>query len=233
MRTGGRPASFTVDDVIAAGKRIGLNELTMQRVADALGVTTAAIYRHVPSRAELETLVGEAILGELQMVDDPDEPLVPHLVSFALQLHRFALAHPGCASYMLRLFPRGTSGVRLMEEELRALGRRGYDPAAATVIASGIALIALGLTVAQEERATIAGSPVVAQALASMGDSALLRQAMAGIPHHTPEDLFVLLLSAAVEGLVARLPPGAPVPDSPWAHTPPGDPTIPTTETTP
>ncbi|WP_345388268.1 helix-turn-helix domain-containing protein [Nonomuraea salmonea] len=77
MRTGGRPASFTVADVIAAGKRIGLNELTMQRVADALGVTTAAIYRHVPSRSALETLVGEAILGELRLTDDPAQPLVP------------------------------------------------------------------------------------------------------------------------------------------------------------
>lgn len=234
MRTGGRPASFTVADVVAAGKRIGLNELTMQRVADALGVTTAAIYRHVPSRSALETLVGEAILDELRLTDDPAQPLVPHLVGFALQLRRFTHDHPGTAAYMLRLFPRGQSGIRLMEQELYALGERGYDPAAATVIASGIATLALGVSVAEQEQAAVAGSEVVEHALTAIAGSALLRQAKAGIPDHTTEDYFMLLLTSAAEGLVARLPPGAPIPapDQPQAPAG-GPPTIPITEKTP
>ncbi|MET8868822.1 TetR family transcriptional regulator [Nonomuraea sp. NPDC004580] len=230
MRTGGRPASFTVADVIAAGKRIGLNELTMQRVADALGVTTAAIYRHVPSRSALETLVGEAILDELRLTDDPAQPLVPHLVSFAGQLRRFTLDHPGTAGYMLRLFPRGASGIRLMEQELHALGERGYDPAAATVVASGIATIALGVSVAEQEQAAVAGSEVVEHALTAIAGSTLLRQAQAGIPEHTFEDYFLLLLTSAAEGLVARLPPGAPIPAPEPAVSPT---TTPITEKTP
>ncbi|MEV0620557.1 TetR/AcrR family transcriptional regulator [Nonomuraea sp. NPDC050404] len=214
MRTGGRTATFTLDDVIAAGVRIGLVELSMQSVADALGVTTAAIYRHVRSRSALESLVGEAILAELHLVDDPAEPLVPHLVGFAGQLRRFTLERPGCARYMQRLFPRGQSGIRLLEHQITALGRRGYDPAAATVLSSAIATTAIGATVAEQDRAALLGSPAVDEALAAMAGSELLRQATAGIPQHTPEDYFVFVLTATAEGLVAKLPPGGPIPES-------------------
>ncbi|MEV4219190.1 TetR/AcrR family transcriptional regulator [Nonomuraea sp. NPDC049725] len=211
MRTGGRTAMFTLDDVVEAGMRIGLVELTMQKVADALGVTTAAVYRHVPSRSALESLVGEAILAKLELVDDPAEPAAAHLVSFASQLRRFTLGHPGTALYFQRLFPRGASGVRLLEHQIAALGRRGYDPSAATVLSSAIATITLGVTVGEQERAALLESPAADEAMAAIAGSDLLRQAAAGIPAHTPEDYFVLMITATAEGLVAQLPPGRPI----------------------
>ncbi|GAA2213880.1 TetR family transcriptional regulator [Nonomuraea monospora] len=212
MKTGGRTASFTLSDVIEAGTRLGLVQLSMQGVADALGVTTAALYRHVAGRSALETLVGEAILDRLTLVDDPAEPAAAHLASFAMQLRRFTLGHPGTAQYLQRLFPRGPSGLRLLEHQIVALGRRGYDPAAAVTLSSSMATIAIGATVAEQERASLLGTPAVDEALAVMAGSELLRQAGAGIPDHTPEDYFVFLITAAAEGLVARLPPGHPVP---------------------
>ncbi|GGO79137.1 TetR/AcrR family transcriptional regulator [Nonomuraea cavernae] len=214
MRTGGRTASFTLRDVIEAGTRIGLVELSVQSVADALGVTTAAIYRHVPSRSALERLVGEAILEKLTLVDDPAEPAVAHLVGFAAQLRRFTLGHPGTAEYMQRLFPRGPSGIRLLEHQITALGRRGYDPPAAVVLSSSIAALAIGATVAEQARATLLAPSAAEEtqaAMAAMAESALLRQANAGIPAHTAEDYFVFMITASAEGLVAQLPPGRPV----------------------
>ncbi|SEG97839.1 regulatory protein, tetR family [Nonomuraea solani] len=211
MRTGGRTASFGLGDVIGAGIRIGLAGLTVQAVADALGVTTAAVYRHVPSRSALERLVGEAILADLTLVDDPAEPAVAHLVGFAAQLRRFTLERPGTAEYFQRLFPRGPSGIRLLEHQIVALGRRGYDPAAATVLSSAIATITLGATMAEQERAAYYTPETAEDLQAVKAGSALLRQAMAGIPAHTPEDYFVLMLTATAEGLVARHPPGRPI----------------------
>ncbi|MGW4795116.1 TetR/AcrR family transcriptional regulator [Nonomuraea sp. NPDC004297] len=211
MRTGGRIASFTLCDVIEAGTRIGLVHLSMQSVADALGVTAAAVYRHVASRSALESLVGEAILDRLTLVDDPTEPTTAHLVGFALQLRRFTLDHPGTARYMQRLFPRGPSGVRLLEHQITALGRRGYDPAAATVLSSSIATIAIGATVAEQDRETLLGTSAIEESLTAMAGSELLRQAVAGVPPHTSEDYFVFMLTAAAEGLAAQLPPGRPL----------------------
>ncbi|GAA3549919.1 TetR family transcriptional regulator [Nonomuraea rosea] len=213
MKTGGRTATFTLRDVVDAGVRIGLTELSMQGVADALGVTTAAVYRHVPSRSALEVHVGEAILGTLTLVDDPAESASAHLVGFGAQLRRFTLGHPGTAQYLQRLFPRGPSGIRLLEHQIIALGRRGYDPAAATVLSSAIATMTIGVTVSEQERAAHLESQSIEDALAVMAASPLVRQAMAGLPEHTPEDYFVLMLTAAAEGLVAQLPPGRPVSD--------------------
>ncbi|UBU13033.1 TetR/AcrR family transcriptional regulator [Nonomuraea gerenzanensis] len=212
MKTGGRTASFTREDVIEAGTRIGLVRLSMQSVADALGVTTAALYRHVSSRSELETLVGEAILAELTLVDDPADPPAAHLAGFAMQLRRFTLGHPGTAQYLQRLFPRGPSGLRLLEHQILALGRRGYDPAAAVALSSAMATMAIGATVAEQDRASLLDTPAAEQALAVMAGSELLRQARVGIPEHTAEDYFMFIISAAAEGLVARLPPGHPIP---------------------
>ncbi|GAA4915650.1 AcrR family transcriptional regulator [Nonomuraea thailandensis] len=215
MKTGGRTASFTLGDVVEAGTRIGLDQLSMQGVADALGVTTAALYRHVTGRSELERLVGEAILGKLTLVDDPAEPTAAHLAGFAVQLRRFTLSHPGTAEYMQRLFPRGPSGLRLLEHQIIALGRRGYEPAAAVALSSAMATMAIGASVAEQWRTSLLGTPAVDEAMRVMAGSELLRRATAGIPAHTQEDFFVFMMSAAAEGLVAHLPPGRPIPGVP------------------
>ncbi|WP_157248610.1 TetR/AcrR family transcriptional regulator [Nonomuraea typhae] len=217
MRTGGRTATFTHEDVVAAGVRLGLRDLTVQAVADALGVTTAAVYRHVPSRAALETLVGEAVLAGLTLEDDPAQPVADHLVAFAWQLRRFTKRHPGSGPYLQRIFPRGPSGVRLLETQIRALGRRGYDPAAATVLSSAVATVTLGLTVVEEvqEAHALLDPPGTEQATrearAAMAASPLVVAAVGGIPAHTADDYFDVVVSALADGLVRRLPPGAAV----------------------
>ncbi|MFI6535261.1 TetR/AcrR family transcriptional regulator [Nonomuraea sp. NPDC050547] len=219
MRTGGRTATFSHEDVVAAGVRIGLHELTVQAVAEALGVTPTAVYRHVPSRAALETLVGEAILNELTLHDDPERPTAAHLVAFGRQLRRFTLAHPGTAQYLQRLFPRGPSGVRLLETQIRALAGRGYAPAAATVLSSAVATVTIGIVAAEQAQDAQARldppgtEENTREALAAMAGSPLVRAASLGIPAHTADDYFELVLTSLAEGLVAKLPPGRDVAD--------------------
>ncbi|GLZ77806.1 TetR family transcriptional regulator [Actinorhabdospora filicis] len=208
MKSGGRAPSFTLADVIAAGVGMGLSDLTVQAVADALGVTTAAIYRHVTGRAELETLVGEAVFADLDLPDAAGDDAAAQLVAFGVSLREFTLARPGSAAYLQRLFPRGPSGVRLLEAQIRALGRRGYSPAAATALSSGVATVALGAVIAEEERSRVDADAARA-AFEAMAASPLVREAVAGLPEHTPGDYFLLLITATATGLVALLPPGA------------------------
>lgn len=148
----------------------------------------------------------------MELTDDPADPPVDHLVGFACQLREFTLWHPGSASYFLRLFPRGPSGIRLLEQQIAALGRRGYDPAAAVILSSAIATVALGAIVAEQERtAVLADADAISAATAAVAESAVLRQASAGIPAHTQEDYFVFMLTATAQGLVAHYPPGRPI----------------------
>lgn len=216
-KTGGRTASFTTGDVVAAGVRIGLADLTIQRVADALGVTSAAIYRHVPNRLALERLVGEAILDRLTIADDPAQSTRDYLLGFAVQLRRFTVAHPGTAGYLQRLFPRGPVGARLLEEQIAALGRRGYDPAAATALGSATAFLALGFVLTEEARAAqAAADPAddeaeIREARAVLERSPILRATLPELPTVTLDEYFLVLLTAAVDGLVLHLPAGRPV----------------------
>ena len=64
------PKRTTDADVIAAGRRLiaerGLDGLTMQAVASAVGVRAPSLYKRVRGRDELIRLVVESTLGELE-----------------------------------------------------------------------------------------------------------------------------------------------------------------------
>ena len=57
----GRPRQLSLDQILATASKIGLNDLTLQAVADALKVTTPALYRHVQSREDLIAKVAAAV----------------------------------------------------------------------------------------------------------------------------------------------------------------------------
>ncbi len=63
------PAHTSLAQIIAAGRRIleseGLDRLTMQRVADVVGVRAPSLYKRVGGRAELVRLVADDIVSEL------------------------------------------------------------------------------------------------------------------------------------------------------------------------
>src|SRR5215467_11312951 len=44
---------------------VGLDELTMRRLAERLGVKAASLYRHVRNKDELLVLLGDEISGEI------------------------------------------------------------------------------------------------------------------------------------------------------------------------
>lgn len=63
------PSLTSVDAIVAAGRRIveeqGLEGLTMQRVAGAVGVRAPSLYKHVANRGELVKLIVEAVVVDL------------------------------------------------------------------------------------------------------------------------------------------------------------------------
>jgi AcrR family transcriptional regulator len=218
-RAGGRPALIAVDDIIAAGRELGMARLSINAVAARLGVSATAIYRHVKGRWELERLVGEALLAELRVPDDPRADTEEHLLAFGLRLCEFAAEHPGLASYLQVLFPRGETGTRLLAEQVEALAARGYTAEAAVVLSSAVATVALSLTAREEHNAEATGDD--AGGFAAERDAAADRLATdshLGPPHSALPEVsgvgFVrLLLTASIRGLVAAIPPQRPIAD--------------------
>ncbi|MER6509138.1 TetR/AcrR family transcriptional regulator C-terminal domain-containing protein [Nonomuraea sp. NPDC001636] len=97
-RRAGRPAVLTVERIVAAAVGIldaeGPDALTMRRLGADLGVAAMSLYRHVPNRDALVSLVvgrlfTEAMAGYTPVADWPRA-----LTGFAVAYRRFLLAHP-------------------------------------------------------------------------------------------------------------------------------------------
>ncbi|QLL06647.1 TetR/AcrR family transcriptional regulator [Mycobacterium vicinigordonae] len=139
-------------DIERIGLGIGLRDLTVAAVATELGVSPAALYRHVGGKFGLETLVGERILSELRLVDNPTHDVAEHLVATAEQFRGFLLANPGLSSYVQVLFPRGPAGEALIAGQISSLINRGCSAEAAMMACTTVALIVMSVAAAEENR---------------------------------------------------------------------------------
>src|ERR1044072_8816884 len=72
----GRKPGMTVDGIVAAAVELadtdGIDGVSMRRVADRLGVGTMSLYRYVPSKAELQDLMLDAVMADAPAVHDAD-----------------------------------------------------------------------------------------------------------------------------------------------------------------
>nr|VTO98554.1 Nucleoid occlusion factor SlmA [Mycobacterium riyadhense] len=224
-RLGGRPPLIGVDDIVRVGRELGMRRLSVNAVAAQLGVSATALYRHVESRWELERLVGESLLAELELREDPQEDVERHLLSFGMQLWHFAIDHPGLAAYLQVLFPRGDAGMRLLVAEVEALSHHGYAADAAMVLSSAVATVAISLA-ARDESNTIATGGDQANGFAAERDAvagrlagnAQLSAAHIALPQLSSSEFVRLLLAASIRGLVGEIPPGRPILEVVAAH---------------
>ena len=110
----GRPPQIDRSAVLAASLELadeqGLPAVTMQAVADRLGVTPMALYRHVANKADLLDGVVERILWEVP-VPDPSEPWPDRLAALARGTRAAALRHPQVFPLLLQR-PAATPGAR-------------------------------------------------------------------------------------------------------------------------
>jgi AcrR family transcriptional regulator len=88
----------------------GLSAVTMQAVADRLGVTPMALYRHVTNKADLLDGVVERILLEVPL-PDPGEAWPDRLSALARGTRAAALRHPQVFPLLLQR-AAATDGAR-------------------------------------------------------------------------------------------------------------------------
>ncbi|AKS31356.1 TetR/AcrR family transcriptional regulator [Mycolicibacterium goodii] len=212
-RVGGRPRLITVADIVAVGRELGMNRLSINAVAARLGVSATALYRHIDGRWELERLVGESLLADLELGENADDAIEAHLLGFGMTLHRFALRNPGLARYLQLLFPRGEAGARLLAEEIAILQRRGYTAEAAALLSSSVALIAVGVAAQHEMKDEASHSDEGYDRERDAAAERLAADAQLGPVHTaglqlTGDQYLELLLNAVIRGLLTAATPG-------------------------
>ncbi len=153
-RSPGRPARLSRDLVLSVAKRLvaerGLAALTMRLLADELGATPMALYRHVGDRDELALLVIDDVLSAVAIPDDR-LAAVPWLRELAVRVRAAGLAHPGVMDVLLEEGPVVRSALVVLDRVVRKLHAEGMSWAAAAAVHNTF-MSWLAATVRREER---------------------------------------------------------------------------------
>ncbi|MEW2547502.1 TetR/AcrR family transcriptional regulator [Streptomyces sp. NPDC047002] len=161
----GERRGLTVPRIVAAAVGIadadGLDALSMRRLAERLGFTTMALYRHVPGRAELVELMRDAAFAGLPAWErqEPREDWRAGLEAWAVAHWELHLRHPWLAATD---GSRRLPGPHVLADYDHALGcaeRTGLPPAQAAAVVDLLAGFVLSAArrvhdVLQAERAS-------------------------------------------------------------------------------
>jgi TetR/AcrR family transcriptional regulator, tetracycline repressor protein len=180
----------------------GAGALTMRRVARDMGVPLMSLYRHVPSKDELEAAVVAALVGGVRPAPrtgawDAD------LRAWAAAYREMVRSHPNAVP-LLASRPAVAYASRAddVEATLAALGEAGLDPAAARLQLRAALITITGFCNAQEA-ARGAGTPGPApDDHAHPMLAALIDDVRAG--RHA-DQLFATMLDAVIGGIATSL----------------------------
>ena len=105
---------------------VGVDGLTMRRLADRLGVTAASLYRHVRDKNELLVLLADELSGEVPLVAE-GVPWQQALRDMAFAYRRVLLAHRDAARLLASTPPAGPQRLRRIESILGTLLAAGFS----------------------------------------------------------------------------------------------------------
>ena len=139
-RSEGERARLTRDAVVGRALRladaVGLEALTIRKLAAELGVTPMALYWHFRSKDELLDGLAERIWSEIDTDVDVTAPWPAQLRGLLESLLRVLRAHPAAAQLLLQPEKRqNESALRATEVTLEVLRGAGFDPVYASEIA--------------------------------------------------------------------------------------------------
>jgi TetR/AcrR family tetracycline transcriptional repressor len=103
---------------------VGLDELTMRRLAERLGIQAASLYRHVRDKDELLALLADEITGEIPIVEARGS-WKDQLLEMGRNTRRGLLAHRDGARLLASTAPFGLKRLRHIEAVLRSLRSAG------------------------------------------------------------------------------------------------------------
>lgn len=119
-----------VDAALEVLDRYGLEDLSMRRLADLLGVKAGALYWHVANKQTLLALVGDEILGGSRgPAAEPRENvgLAPGIRVWARTLREALLRHRDGAELVASTLPVGLGTVDPVGGLVRAMRERGLS----------------------------------------------------------------------------------------------------------
>jgi TetR/AcrR family transcriptional regulator, tetracycline repressor protein len=128
-----------VDRALHLADDIGLEALTIRKLATELGVTPMALYWHFRSKDDLLQGLSERVWSEIDSEVDPAAGWLDQLRGLLESLLRVLRAHSAAPKLLADHEKQNKAALRVTEVTLSVLRRAGFDPEEA----SGIAINAL------------------------------------------------------------------------------------------
>jgi TetR/AcrR family tetracycline transcriptional repressor len=151
------PQPLDIERIVAAAlgllDQVGLEGLSMRRLAERLGVQAATLYWYIRAKHELLSLLAEAICTEVQPPDS-SAPWRARLEALMGEYRRVLLAHRDAAHVLAATLPAGSHRLRLVDMSLGAVRDAGFDGWVAT--RAGRLLVDYTTGFVQEEYVTAA-----------------------------------------------------------------------------
>jgi TetR/AcrR family transcriptional regulator, tetracycline repressor protein len=141
----GRIAATAMDII----DEVGVEKLTMRAVAGRLDVSAMALYHHVEDKDELLRLVGDDVLGRLELPDPDSGDWRSVFMSVCLAAVDALLEVPGLSSVLLtsKMLPNAR---RLVQFCLHQFERAGLDRKTAQEVYAGVQTLSLGRLLIEE-----------------------------------------------------------------------------------
>ncbi|WP_330232066.1 TetR/AcrR family transcriptional regulator [Nocardia sp. NBC_00508] len=141
--------------------RDGIDGLTMRRLASALGVATAGLYRHFPDREALLAGMAELVLNEIPPPEPHCRGWRPRLRHEAHEEWRLYREHPWMLPLLARTRPPlGPALLDILERNFAALDRAGLDRRTVSTIYLALSGLVQGLALLwSSERVDRLGDP--------------------------------------------------------------------------
>jgi TetR/AcrR family transcriptional regulator, tetracycline repressor protein len=135
-----------VDRAMQLADAVGLDALTIRKLAQELGVTPMALYWHFHSKDELLDGLAERVWSEIDIDVKDAAPWPDQLRGLLESLLRVLRAHPAAPELLLHKESQNESFLRATETTLGILRNAGFDPLYASEIArstlwTGITLV--------------------------------------------------------------------------------------------
>jgi AcrR family transcriptional regulator len=135
------------DSVLRAGLALadesGVDAVTLRRLADRIGVTPMALYRHVAGKGDLLDGMADLLYAELDF-PEPEGDWWSELAALAHSVRGVLLAHPATVALFSRPLA-GPHSVKLGEALLGTLRRAGFRAAEAEELHEQLSEMVLAL----------------------------------------------------------------------------------------
>jgi AcrR family transcriptional regulator len=123
----GRPRQVSLEQIYEAALGIGLENLTLQGVAEVLGVTRTALYRHVDGKEDLITKFVGDVTQRFPVEVYNGEGWAHWANRFAKALLDMYMGVPGLADYTVRKTHTGHSVLIRHEMSIKAAKESGFN----------------------------------------------------------------------------------------------------------